>query len=386
MKTTQKRPYQERIIATTTKALSANTARAVLIESATGSGKTFMGHSIGKELQDHIDSLGIEGETLEIGWIAMRSNLLEQAKSENAAFGINARIHYISMFQKELPQELLTAKHRLIIIDEAQHDAASSMVAIIEKVKPQWIVGLSATPYRSDNLRLCFDKVVKDSSIGVLIREGYLSKFDYYTMNDWSPEAVVETYVKDQERWGKSILFFHTQDQCQIASRLLWEHGIANDVVTSNSDRETQIADFQAGNLKVLINCMILTEGFDCPDLKTVFCRPSCKGVTIQMAGRAFRLHASTPIKNVVQCKQTKWVFTRHATPNQSWVIKENQWVSLSPPKELDSISHAILKKTASINTVMPSFILKRSVKKRPNRRTADGSQIGVESNPVFHH
>lgn len=377
MKTTQVRPYQQRIIAKTVKALSEENARAVLIESATGSGKTFMGHTIGLQLQLMLAA----EEGLEIGWIAMRHNLLEQAERENAAFGINAKIHYISMFQKELPQELLNAKKRLIIIDEAQHEAANSMVAIIEAVKPQWMVGLSATPYRSDSLRLCFDKVIKDSSIGQLIREGWLSQFDYYTMDSWSPEAVVETYVGDKKRWGKSIFFFHTQDQCQIASRMLWERGVSNDVVTADSDREQQIADFQAGKLEVLINCMILTEGFDCPDLKTVFCRPSCKGVTIQMAGRAFRLHAGTPIKNVVQCKQTKWVFTRHATPNQSWVRKDNKWVALSPPKELDAMSHAVLKATALIQCTMPAFILNRE-KKKKNRfqRTENGAIVGSQT------
>lgn len=366
MKTTQIRPYQQRIIEKTTKALIDGSARAILIESATGSGKTFMGHSIAKILQDHIDNLP-EGDTLEIGWVAMRSNLLEQAESENAAFGINARIHYVSMFQKELPKELLAAKHRLIIIDEAQHDAASSMVAIIEEVKPQWIVGLSATPYRSDNLKLCFDKIVKDSGIGQLIRDGWLSKFDYYSMEGWGPEAVVNTFLADKARWGKSIMYFHTQEQNAIASRLLWEAGVTNAVVTSDNKDES-IEGFQQGKYQVLLNCMILTEGFDCPDLQTAFCRPSCKGVTIQMAGRVFRLHKDIPIKNIVQSNVTKWVFTRHATPNQSYVVRDGKWVALSPPKELDALSLNVLRKTAAISVTLPAFLTKAAGRGRRGR------------------
>ena len=46
-------------------------------------------------------------------------------------------------------------------------------------------------------------------------------------------------------------------------------------------------------------NCVVLIEGFDCPELRTVFCRPSCKGVTIQMCGRVLRKHPNPPSQQV---------------------------------------------------------------------------------------
>ncbi len=375
MKTAQIRPYQQRIISKATEAFNNGHARAILVESATGSGKTFIGHSIAKMLQD-FDS------EIEIGWVAMRTNLLDQAASENAAFGINARMHYISMFQKELPQELLKAKKRAIFIDEAQHDAASSMVEIIEKVRPDYVLGLSATPYRSDNLRLCFDKVIKDSGINALIRDGYLSKFAHYTMNGWSPELVGKSYVKDQARWGKSIIYFHTQDENAKASRYLWAAGVSNAIVTSDN-KEEAIEGFLSGKYQVLLNCMILTEGFDCPDLQTVFCRPSCKGVTIQMAGRVLRLHDSLPVKNIVQSDNTKFVFTSHAEPDQSYVIRDGQWASLKPPKELDNIVMNTMRVMSKIEITLPTFMTKKTNKKVTRRAEQEARE---RETTVFDH
>src|SRR5436853_605018 len=74
-----------------------------------------------------------------------------------------------------------------------------------------------------------------------------------------------------------------------------------------------QLADFRSGRTEVLSNCLLLSEGFDCPELKTVFCRPSCKGVTVQMAGRVLRKHPDHPFKQIVQCQKSPWPFLRTA-------------------------------------------------------------------------
>ena len=65
---------------------------------------------------------------------------------------------------------------------------------------------------------------------------------------------------------------------------------------------------------------MVLTEGFDSPDLATVFCRDSAKGPTVQMCGRAFRPHAALPVKNVVQSRHTKWPFVKIAAARRQYL------------------------------------------------------------------
>ena len=196
----QPRPYQRRIVGKAVDLFANHALRSILIESPTGSGKTVMGLLTARALQD---LLGIR-----VGWVAMRRYLLDQAESENRRLGINVEMSLVSMFDKHPPTGL-----DLLVVDEAQHDAAQSMAVLHQTIRPRFILGLSATPFRADKVKLCFDSVIKDAGIHSLIQDGYLSKFDHYTLPSWSPEAFVEAYLRDRKRWGRSIVYFHTLDQ-----------------------------------------------------------------------------------------------------------------------------------------------------------------------------
>ncbi len=205
-----------------------------------------------------------------------------------------------------------------ILIHNCQHDAASSMAHIHNVIQPKWSLALTATPFRTDSVKLCFDKVVKDAGIHSLIQDGYLSQFDHYTIPKWDVPLLADFYCAEPQRWGKSIFFFHTQDECRQLHRLLQNRGITSDIVTGSSDRETQLAAFRSGQTQVLINCMVLTEGFDDPSLQTVWIRPSAKGPTMQMAGRALRKFDGLPVKQIVQCQNTPHPFLKTATARGS--------------------------------------------------------------------
>jgi len=99
------RPYQQRIIrravdlfrgtATDRQGRQESEVSSVLVESPTGSGKTVMGLSIARWMQQHLG--------MTVGWAAMRRNLLSQAAAENArGFGVDLKL--ISMFDKQPPQ------------------------------------------------------------------------------------------------------------------------------------------------------------------------------------------------------------------------------------------------------------------------------------------
>src|SRR5947209_6867785 len=296
----QPRPYQQRIVGKAVDLFTTHGLRSVLIDSPTGSGKTVMALLIARALQEQ---LGVR-----VGWVAMRRYLLAQARAENEARGIGVEATFLSMFDRDPPGGL-----DLLVVDEAQHDAAQSMAHLHQRVRPRFILGLSATPFRADRVKLCFDSVLKDAGIPSLIQDGYLSPYLHYTLPRHDPATVVDFYLRDRPRWGKSLLYFHTLGQCHAADALLRAAGVRCDVVTGGSDREAQLEAFRAGRLEVLSNCLMLGEGFDCPELKTAFCRPSCKGVTVQMAGRALRKHPELPCKQIVQCPRTRWPFPRTA-------------------------------------------------------------------------
>jgi superfamily II DNA or RNA helicase len=358
----QTRPYQQRIITRAVDLFAEQGMRSLLIDSPTGSGKTVMGLLIAKQMQER---LGVR-----VGWVAMRRNLLSQAEAENAAKGINVRAAYISMFDKEPPTDL-----DLLVVDEAQHDAASSMAALHARVKPRFILGLSATPFRADRVKLCFDSVIKDAGIQTLIQDGYLSPYDHYTIPRHTPREVVDHYARDRKRWGKSIAYFHTLDQCAQAAKLFRARGVSVDVVTGSSDRDVQLRDFRAGKTLVLLNCMVLSEGFDCPELQTVFCRPSCKGVTVQMAGRVLRKHPDYPVKQIVQCMKTAWPFQRTAASASEYVWQDNAWRSLKANPKINEINGNTLRLLARVQVEMPAFLANK-LEPRHRRLRRNGTPV----------
>jgi len=347
------RPYQTRIITKAAALLDgafrnrqrrlAPPAHSVLIESPTGSGKTVMGLALARYLE--------QAHGYSVGWVAMRRNLLSQTERENRAKGFHVELKLISMFDKNPPAV------DVLIVDEAQHDAAMSMANLHCAVKPKKIVGLTATPFRTDRIKLCFDHVIADAGIHQLIQGGYLSPYHHFTLPEYTPRSVAECYLADRRRWGKSLVFFHRREQCEEACELLSAGGARAEVVTAQTDRERQLADFEAGRLDVLINMLILTEGFDCPSLQTVFCRPSGRACTIQMGGRVFRKHADLPFKQIVQCRRTPHPFIKTALPAEQYVWSDGQWRSLKMNGQIEAISGVSRRAIAAAPAPLPKLV-----------------------------
>jgi len=347
------RPYQRRIILKAIQMFRGDyrdqtgqidpAVESVMVESPTGSGKTVMGLAVAHWMQRE--------HGFSIGWVAMRRNLLTQAVVENVTRGFNVDVKPISMFDKEPP------KVDMLIIDEAQHDGAMSMANLHCIIRPKKVLGLTATPFRTDRIKLCFDKVIKDAGIHQLIQDGYLSRYHHYTIPEYTPSSVASFFANDQQRWGKSLIFFHRNDQCDECQSRLAARGIRSQVVTATTNREKQLADFEAGRVDVLINMAILTEGFDCPSLKTVFCRPSGRGCTIQMSGRVFRKHTDLPIKQIVQCKGTRHPMIKTAMANEQYAWMDGEWRTLKLNEEITAISNNARRMMANAKVELPKVV-----------------------------
>lgn len=331
-------------------------AHSVMVESPTGSGKTIMGLGIVRQLQQR--------HGFRIGWVAMRRNLLRQADQENRCRGFQVDMELISMFDKRPPEV------DVLVVDEAQHDAVMSMANLHGAVRPKKVLGLTATPFRTDRIKLCFDKLIRDAGIHRLIQDGYLSRYVHYTIPEYTPEKVARFLVDQPERWGKSLVFFHRQDQCDACSRILRSHDVPVEVVTAKSDRERQIDAFASGRIRVLINMMILTEGFDCPSLQTVFCRPSGRGCTIQMAGRVFRKHPGLERKQIVQCERTRHPFIKTAMADEQYVWADGQWRSLTLNRQIAAVSDRARQMIARAHVELPALVAANRPRPLPWQQT----------------
>ncbi len=105
---------------------------------------------------------------------------------------------------------------------------------------------------------------------------------------------------------------------------------------------------------------MVLAEGFDCPELQTVFCRPSGKGVTIQMAGRVLRQHPAVPVKQIVQCQKTRWPFVRTAAAALQYVWDGEGWKSLTVNPLINQVNNRTLQALARTSVALPTFLTNR--------------------------
>jgi superfamily II DNA or RNA helicase len=312
-----------------------------LVVVPTGGGKTHVALSAAQVLQRKAG--------LRVGWCAARRELLRQAEAENERFGFGVEMRMISLFDRRAPQ------CDLLIMDEAHHDACVTAANLQAHVRARYVVGLTATPWRTDRARLSYSHVLRRCSIQSLQDDGFLSRYVHVSIESWKPELVARTWLESPDRFGRSVMFFRTQKEAARCLDTLRAGGAAADLVTGDSDRESQIADFAAGELDVLVAMGCLCEGFSDPGLATVFVRPASKGPTVQMAGRVFRTHPDIPLKTIVQSRDTPVPFTRIARPVEQHMIDAGQWRALGATRKLDDLVHRMRQIAAQSQAVLPT-------------------------------
>lgn len=224
----------------------------------------------------------------------------------------------------------------LILVDEAHHTLAPSYRLIIDAIRRMRpsakLLGLTATPVRlrdkdTQKLMTLFDNsVVYSVAMSALIAKGVLAtphfvrvdtniNFDTSISLDekayiqkWgelSPgtmerigqmaernELIVNTYMKGREEYGKTLIFALNATHCISLCEALQKKGVCCDYIYSaHPCNEEKISRFRSGELDVLVNINILTEGSDVPDIRTIFLtRPTESDVLLmQMIGRGMR-------------------------------------------------------------------------------------------------
>jgi superfamily II DNA or RNA helicase len=222
------RQYQQEAIAACLAGFAERGTSSVMLESPVGSGKTYMALETIHALQ------GVMGRPLKVNWVAPRRHLLRQVMEANRELHQD-NIRPVSLFEKTPPEA------DLVVLDEAHHEATQSCVLLYEKMKCERVLGLSATPLRTDRMKLSFQETVTTCSIDRLIREGYLSPFHSYLLPHYGPQIVGECYLNSPEKWGKSLAFFPTVLECSQFKKVLADGGVRCEVVTSESDKDRQL-------------------------------------------------------------------------------------------------------------------------------------------------
>ena len=182
----QLREYQQKIV---NKVLASN--KDTLISLPTGGGKTVIATAI------------MQGLSGTVVFVVPRLELIKQAKSEFADLGDVDIIwsgkttvtgsKYIIASKDSLrceSRKKLLPEHVTMIIDEV-HVSIEASWKLVQSIKPDRVIGLTATPERKDGKALMkgsdvvhkygiFDEIVNEETVPSLIRKGFLSPLHYY--------------------------------------------------------------------------------------------------------------------------------------------------------------------------------------------------------------
>jgi superfamily II DNA or RNA helicase len=285
------RPYQERAVERT-RAAFADGARSVLLVAPTGAGKTVV--------FSHIVASHLAGDQARRALVVVhRRELVDQAERKLAEVGAG-----LGRVCVETVQSLLSSPHvpmaSLLVFDEAHHYVSDEWTKLGERYPDALKIGLTATPERGDGKGLggMFDRMVVVAQPTELVELGALVPCDVVApAARLGPGEIAQRPVDAYTEHGggaAAIVFSPTVAVAKEHAAQFVASGITADVVTGSmagGARDAVIGRFRRGELRVLVNCMVLTEGFDVPHATVcVLARgASTAGAFIQMAGRVLR-------------------------------------------------------------------------------------------------
>ena len=320
--------YQEDMKERIEKALRLH--RSVMAQMPTGTGKTYL-------LTAVIDSF-VSNNPMEKVWIvAHRRELVSQidetvrkfhsysaSNTSSLLSSVKAvSIQWLSKHYDEIEEE-----PGMIVIDEAHHALAKTYKEMWERFPKAKFLGLTATPCRLNGKGFTdlFDVLVQSWDVPEFISKGRLATYDFVSIKsdgmtqrlidslqkrgadgDYQNKEMdmllnkkpsIERLYRSLEEYGKDrkgIVYAINISHAQKITKLYQEHGvkaIAIDSKTPAAERQQDIEAFKKGDIQVLVNVDIFSEGFDCPDVEFVqLARPTLSlAKYLQMVGRGLRV------------------------------------------------------------------------------------------------
>lgn len=364
------RPYQADVTAELERTVAAGKRR-VIIVAPTGSGKTIIAAAI-------IRNANAAGQSVLV--LAHTREIIKQTSEKLFAHGIEHGIIQAGfMTRPDEPVQVASVQTLwaravrgnrmelppadLLIIDECHHCPARTYRKIIDAYPEAVLIGLTATPCRGDGRGLggIFDVIVECPQIAELIAQKHLVKTRVYAPTD--PDLtgiatrtgdfveeqlaermdkpnligdIISTWLRYGER-RKTVCFavgvahsLHLRDEF-IKSGVRAEHV---DGGMPKPDRDAVLARLASGETELVTNCMVLTEGWDMPEVSCcILARPTKKmGLYRQMVGRVLR--PADGKFNAIVIDHSGAVF-RHG-----FVEDKVEW-TLHPDKRAENPTHA---------------------------------------------
>ena len=306
----QLRNYQEKAVFDCRESFKQGYKRP-LICAPCGSGKTCIFCFMAEQAQN---------KGLRVVIIVHRQELMQQTLDTFFKYGIELKtirvvmaITYANHIKKEVEPDL-------IITDEAHLSVAKTWLKIYENFPNTKVVAFSATPCRLDGIPLgqIYDKLIIGISTKELIKQGYLSNFEYFAPTvtsltglksrggDYdtqqatellSTKAIFGDVIKHYKRLAdglQTICYCSSIKHSQAMANEFQAAGINAvhfDGNTPDPDRKQIVKDFRDKKIRILCNVDLISVGFDVPDCWCcILLRPTkSTALFIQQSCRALR-------------------------------------------------------------------------------------------------
>lgn len=223
-----------------------------------------------------------------------------------------------------------------IVIDEFHHAVNEQYQRIVHYFKPQFLLGLTATPERMDGkniYEICDYNVPYEISLKEAINKGVLVPFHYYGIYDetdysslhlvkgrYDEKELNETYIGNVKRYDliykyymkyhskRALGFCCSRQHAEEMAKEFCKRGIESVAVYSNADgefsedRDNAIKKLKNQEIKVIFSVDMFNEGVDIAALDMVmFLRPTDSAIVfLQQLGRGLRISKGKEYLNVL--------------------------------------------------------------------------------------
>lgn len=318
--------------------LRATGAKRGLIISATGTGKTYLSafdvknfapkrmlfivhkeQILNKALLDYQKILG--GKLEDYG-------ILSGSIKQNHARYLFATIQTIS--KDKYLDDYLPEEFDYILVDEVHKAGATSYLKILDYFKPKFLLGMSATPERTDDFNIyeLFDyNIAYEIRLQQALEEDMLCPFHYFGVTDFIHEGKIidDTSLLDQlvnsdridhilekvKYYGfsgervRGLIFCSRKDEAIKLSDMLNNENYRTEALTgddSQSKRESSVKKLEEGEIDYIITVDIFNEGIDIPSINQVVMLRQTQSsiVFIQQLGRGLRKHNTKEFVTII--------------------------------------------------------------------------------------
>ena len=315
-----------------------------LLAAATGTGKTVMAAVDYARLRKELPRARLL-------FVAHREEILDKSHAtfrhvlRNSDFGeqwVGSRrpVHFEHVFatvqslRRADLADLPSDHFDVVIVDEFHHAAARSYQRLLDHVQPRELLGLTATPERSDGLPVLHwfgDRIAAELRLWDAIDQQYLTPFRYFGVHDgldlsrvpwrrgsgydtaglsnlytasdaWARRVIqaVHDRVEDTSRM-RALGFCVSIEHAQFMARNFNDAGIRSVAIwgdSPDSERKTALLDLAEGTVRVVFSVDLFNEGIDVPAVDTLLLLRPTESPTLflQQLGRGLRRAEDKPV------------------------------------------------------------------------------------------